>query len=236
MKCTEVGRLLSPYVDGELEHSRSLAVETHLQECAKCRAAISGVRALRTAISRACEPVEAPMRLRRAVQAQIAGTAAQQRTGSRSLGAWLAAAPGIAALLIVGWLVLAQPWNSQSDAGTTRGTRVVYHLAGGNHVQANLRTLKNHLDAEPNVRVVVVAHSDGINFLLQGAKDTQGLPYAAVLRELRERGVEFRICTNTLTRQQIDVRTVIPEAMLVPSGIAEIARLQKQEGYTYLRL
>jgi hypothetical protein len=55
------------------------------------------------------------------------------------------------------------------------------------------------------------------------------------VRELRERGVEFRVCTNTLTRKHIDARTVVPEAVLVPSGIAEMSRLQGREGYTYLR-
>ena len=176
------------------------------------------------------------MRLRNALQAQLADATAPQHAASQSLGTWLAAAPGIVALLIVGWLALAQPWNARSDAATAQETRVVYHLAGGNHVKANLRTLKNHLDAEPNLQAIVVAHSDGVNFLLQGAKDTDGLPYIEVVRELRERGVEFRICKNTLTRQQIDTHVVIPEAVLVPSGIAEIGRLQKQEGYTYLRL
>lgn len=236
MKCTEVNRLLNPYIDGELDLQNVLAVEAHLQECPRCSAAIAGIQTMRTAISRACEPAKAPLRLREAVQAQFAGPAAPRQATSRSLGVCLAATPGIVALLIVGWLALAQPWNAQSNAGTAQGTRIVYHLAGGNHVKANLRTLKNHLDAEPNLQVVVVAHSDGINFLLQGAKDTEGQPYIGALRELRARGVEFRVCTNTLTRQQIDTRAVVPEAVLVPSGIAEISRLQKREGYTYLRL
>jgi intracellular sulfur oxidation DsrE/DsrF family protein len=80
-----------------------------------------------------------------------------------------------------------------------------------------------------------VANS-GIRFLLQGAADADGKPYVTLLRDYRERGVEFRVCTNTLTRQQIATSAVVPEAVLVPSGIAEIGRLQGREGYTYLRL
>ncbi len=234
MKCAEVSRLLNPYADEELELQSALAVEAHLQECFKCRAAMAGIQALREAISRACEPAKSPNRLRKEVQSRLAGAAPLRQASS--LGAWLAAAPGIAALLIVGWLALAQPWSVGSGAGTAQGTRVVYHIAGSDNVNANLRTLKNHLDAMPDLRVVVVAHSDGIKFLLQGATDAEGRSYALVLRDLRERGVEFRVCTNTLTRNQIDTRTVVSEAVLVPSGIAEISRLQKREGYTYLRL
>ena len=71
MKCTEVNRLLNPYIDGELDLQNVLAVEAHLQECPRCSAAIAGIQAMRTAISRACEPAKAPLRLREAVRAQF---------------------------------------------------------------------------------------------------------------------------------------------------------------------
>jgi intracellular sulfur oxidation DsrE/DsrF family protein len=51
-----------------------------------------------------------------------------------------------------------------------------------------------------------------------------------------QKRVEFRVCSNALTRAQIATHTVTPEAVRVPSGIAEIGRLQEREGYTYLRL
>jgi anti-sigma factor (TIGR02949 family) len=240
MKCAEASRLLNPYIDGELELQSALEIEAHLQECPKCRAALAGMQALRVSIAHACEPEPAPARLRKAVQARLtAGSTLQQekpRPAWPAFAAWLAAAPGIAALLLLGWLVLTQPWNARPDPGTAHGTRVVYHVATGDNVGASLRTLKNHLDATPDLRVVVVAHNDGIKFLLRDAMDAEGQPFFEVLRELRERGVEFRVCANTLTRQKIDTRAVVPEAVLVPSGIAEISRLQGREGYTYLRL
>jgi hypothetical protein len=48
--------------------------------------------------------------------------------------------------------------------------------------------------------------------------------------------VEFRVCSNALTRAHIATHTVTPEAVRVPSGIAEIGSLQGREGYTYLRV
>lgn len=233
MKCAEVSRRLGVYADGELDPQGVLAVEAHLQDCSRCRAALAGTVALRDAIVRACEPDEAPDRLRKAVEAQVAEAPVRYR--ATSAGGWLAAAPGCLALLIAGWLALAQPWSTHA-ADWAAQARVVYHIAGSDDVAANLRTVKNHLDASPGLRAVVVAHSDGIKFLLRGATDAEGRSYEPVLRDLRERGVEFRVCTNTLTRNRIDLRTVVPEAVLVPSGIAEISRLQKREGYTYLRL
>ena len=232
MNCVETNRILNAYLDGELELQPALAVEAHLQQCARCRAAATNLHALRSALARACEPAIAPARLRSAVRAELSAAAAPVA----ARGAWLAAAPGIAALLIAGWILLVQPWSTRPTAAATDGMRVVYHIASSENVDASLRTLKNHLDAAPGLQVVVVAHNNGIEFLLQGAKDAAGQPYVATLRDLRERGVEFRVCTNTLARRHIDTRAVVPEAVLVPSGIAEVSRLQGREGYTYLRL
>lgn len=232
MNCIETGRLLNAYADGELDLQTAVAIEAHLQGCARCRASAAGLRTLRAAIYRACEPDSAPATLRAAVRADLAAPAAA-RPASRAV--WMAAAPGIAALAIAGWLFVAQLLNGPGPAAPD-ANRVVYHIAGSENVDASLRTLKNHLDAAPGLHVVVVAHNNGIEFLLEGAKDGTGRPYVAMLQDFRERGVEFRVCTNTLTRRQIDTRTVVREAVLVPSGIAEISRLQGREGYTYLRL
>jgi anti-sigma factor (TIGR02949 family) len=235
MNCIETSRLLDAYVDGELELQPALAVEAHLQQCTRCRASADNLHAVRAALARSCEPGLAPPRLRSAVRSRLfAGEARPPRAGSRLH--WLLAAPGIAALLLAGWILLAQPWQGHGAARAAAGTRVVYHIAGSENVGASLRTLKNHLDAAPGVQVIVVAHNNGVDFLLEGAKDETGRPYSAAVRDLHERGVEFRVCTNTLTRRRIDTRAIIAEAVLVPSGIAEISRLQGREGYTYLRL
>lgn len=231
MNCEEAGRLLHPYADSELELQAALAVEQHLQGCARCRASFAGLTALRAALARACEPERAPPPLRARILRDLAGRAAPTADRRRD---WLAAAPGIAALALVAGLLLAQPWRAQTAAGDR--AHVVFHIATADNLSANLRTLKNHLDASPGLHAVVVAHNAGVEFLLRGARDETGRPYAEIVRDFRERGVEFRVCTNTLTRRQIDTAAVIPEAVLVPSGIAEISRLQAREGYVYLRL
>lgn len=41
---------------------------------------------------------------------------------------------------------------------------------------------------------------------------------------------------RALVRQSIEANRVVPGAVLVPSGIAEIGRLQSEEGYAYMRL
>jgi mycothiol system anti-sigma-R factor len=232
MNCEEAGRLLHPYADSELELQTALAIEQHLQDCARCRASFAGVTALRSALARACMPERAPPQLRARILRDLAGRGAPA-PGVERRRTWLLAAPGIAALVLVAALLLAQPWQGHAPADTAR---VVFHIATADNLAANLRTLKNHLDASPELHAVVVAHNAGVEFLLRGARDESGRPYEEIVRDFRERGVEFRVCTNTLTRRQIDTAAVIPEAVLVPSGIAEISRLQGREGYVYLRL
>lgn len=234
MNCEEAGRLLHAYADAELELKSALAVEQHLQDCARCRASFAGVTALRAALARACEPERAPPQLRARILRELAGRGAPASVDERKR-AWLLAAPGIAALLLVAVLLLWQPWQA-SHSSRAEAAGVVFHIATADNISANLRTLKNLLDASPGLHTVVVAHNAGVEFLLRGARDETGRPYEEIVRDFRSRGVEFRVCTNTLTRRRIDTAAVITEAALVPSGIAEISRLQGREGYVYLRL
>ncbi|MDE2094830.1 MAG: DsrE family protein [Burkholderiales bacterium] len=114
--------------------------------------------------------------------------------------------------------------------------RVVYHLVEG-LAQASraMGNIRNHLDADPTAKIVVVAHGSGIDFLLEGALDAKGQPYAGAIGDLANRGVQFRVCNNTLISRGISNDKLVLEASVVPSGVAEVARLQFKEGYAYLR-
>ncbi|HJV74824.1 MAG TPA: DsrE family protein [Noviherbaspirillum sp.] len=113
--------------------------------------------------------------------------------------------------------------------------KVVYHVNESTNPMAILSNIRNHLNASPKAKIVVVTHGPGIDFLLEGAQDKNGNPYDAVVQELTNRHVEFRVCNNTLQARNIDKKKVIPEATIVPSGVAEVSRLQVQEGYAYLK-
>jgi intracellular sulfur oxidation DsrE/DsrF family protein len=114
--------------------------------------------------------------------------------------------------------------------------KVVYHMNEGvDHAPQMLRNIRNHLNADPKAKIVVVAHAAGIDFLLRDAKDRNGNPFEVTVQDLVSRGVEFRACEYTLRSRNIDPKNVIEEAKLVPSGVAEVARLQAQEGFVYLK-
>lgn len=132
--------------------------------------------------------------------------------------------------------VLVLAFASLSVAGAAdREEKVVYHINDGSNPMAALNNIRNHLNASPKAKIVVVTHGPGIDFLLDGAKDKNGNPYDAVVQELVNRNVQFRVCNNTLEIRKIDRKRVIPEATIVPSGVAEVSRLQSQEGYAYIK-
>jgi intracellular sulfur oxidation DsrE/DsrF family protein len=125
---------------------------------------------------------------------------------------------------------------AKADAAGAPSSKVVYHVNEGvDKAVAVLRNVRNHLDAEPKAKIVVVGHGAGIDFLLDGAKDKNGNPFDATVDTLQAKGVEFRVCNNTLVSRKIDPKKVIPQATIVPSGVAEIGRLQAAEGYVYLK-
>jgi intracellular sulfur oxidation DsrE/DsrF family protein len=116
-----------------------------------------------------------------------------------------------------------------------RQEKVIYHVSDSVNATAALRNAKNHLDQSPKAKIVFVTHGPGIDFLLDGAADKNGNPYDIAVQDLAARKVEFRVCNNTLVSRNIDKSKLLPEASLVPSGVAEVARLQIYEGYAYLK-
>jgi intracellular sulfur oxidation DsrE/DsrF family protein len=114
--------------------------------------------------------------------------------------------------------------------------KVVYHVndAGVQAVGA-LRNIGNHLEVNPKAHIVVVTHAQGVDFLMEGAKDRNGNPYNIRVEELKAQGIRFEVCEITLRNRKMTRSQFIPEATFVPSGVAEITRLQQREGYAYLR-
>jgi intracellular sulfur oxidation DsrE/DsrF family protein len=123
-----------------------------------------------------------------------------------------------------------------AGAAVDAPVRAVYHLTSGlDEAQRGLGNVRNHLAADPGAQIVVVGNGDGILFMLDGAKDRNGNPFDVTIQQLKAQGVEFRLCNNTLVQRKIDASKVIAEASIVPSGVAEVARLQARDGYVYLR-
>lgn len=141
----------------------------------------------------------------------------------------------LALTLLLGGVPAVHAASPVEAAAPAASEKVVYHVNDSENAMAALRNVQNHLNASPDTRIVVVTHGKGIDFLLNDAQDKNGNPYEPVVQGLKDKGVDFRVCNNTLKSRKLDGSAVIPEATVVPSGVAEIGRLQAREGYVYLK-
>jgi hypothetical protein len=122
------------------------------------------------------------------------------------------------------------------NSAQAQDIKVAYHVNTGLETSAAiLGNVRNHLNADPSAKIVVVTHGAGIDFLLDGAKDSKGREFSGVVSDLSSKGVQFRVCNNTLTSRNIDSNKVSMDAKIVPSGVSEVSRLQAKEGYVYLK-
>lgn len=145
-------------------------------------------------------------------------------------------AAGLVSLAALGGCVSVQSTKAAAPAAAEGPVKAVYHFTNGiDEAQRGIGNIRNHLAADPTAKIVVVGNGLGIDFMLDGAKDRNGNPFDASIQDLKSRGVEFRLCNNTLVNRKIDRSKVIPDVSIVPSGVAEAARLQAREGFVYLR-
>lgn len=125
--------------------------------------------------------------------------------------------------------------RAAAPAAAAAEEKVVYHVNDASLARVAMRNIQNHITASPDVKIVVVTHGKGIDFLLNDAKDEKGEPYQTQVAGLKEKGVDFRVCRNTLKGRKLDDSAVMMDANVVPSGVAEIGRLQAKEGFVYLK-
>ena len=112
---------------------------------------------------------------------------------------------------------------------------VVYHIDDMSaQALKGLRNIRNHLDVDPTDRITVVTHAQGIDFLLEGAKDSNGSVFAGPVSALTARGVKFEVCEITLKNRNMKREQFIQEADFTPSGVVRLAKLQKQ-GSAYIK-
>lgn len=120
----------------------------------------------------------------------------------------------------------------------TAADKVVYHIDNAAaQATKGLRNIRNHLDVAPETQIVVVTHADGVDFLMEGAKDkaNTNVDYGALVSALKARGVRFEICEITLKNRNLNKAQFSMDAEFTPSGVVRIGRLQAREGYAYIK-
>ena len=116
--------------------------------------------------------------------------------------------------------------------------RVVYHIDdSASQATKSLRNIRNHLDAAPDTKITVVTHANGVDFLLEGAKDAKNpnIDYGSLVNALKTRGVRFEICEVTLKNRSLKKEQFVMDAEFVPSGVVRVTKLQLDEKHAYIK-
>jgi intracellular sulfur oxidation DsrE/DsrF family protein len=120
--------------------------------------------------------------------------------------------------------------------GAAAQDKVIYHFDGGAaQATKGLRNIRNHLDVDPKAKIVAIAHAEGVDFLMEGAKGPGGQSFDSLVQDLIGRGVKFEICEITLRNRNLKKEQFILGPGYTPSGVVRIANLQQREGYAYLK-
>ena len=117
--------------------------------------------------------------------------------------------------------------------GYTAGAqeKIVWEISSGDtaHQRSLFRQINNVLTAAPDTKIEVVFHGAAIFAVL---KDT-GYFHQQLLQS-HKRGVMIAACNNSLKNRNISKDRVLPEAVIVPVSILEIAAKQR-EGWSYIK-
>lgn len=138
-----------------------------------------------------------------------------------------------------------------ADSGKGYGKqKVVYHINYDDPKKQKgaLRNIQNHINAvgAENLDLRVVMHGNGLSLVLEpdalpthpkfkhaNANPTQ----QAAIANLKGQGIKFAVCANTVKGKNVNINDDlydVDKADIVPSGVAEIAHLQKN-GYAYVK-
>ena len=128
-------------------------------------------------------------------------------------------------------------YTSMAQAQSTGSTKVVYHIDDAEaQGLKGLRNIRNHLDVSPQTSIIVVTHANGVDLLMEGAKDKKnGTEYAPLVGALKSRGVKFEVCEITLKNRNLKKDQFTLDADFTPSGVVRVADLQYKEGFAYIK-
>ncbi len=115
--------------------------------------------------------------------------------------------------------------------------KVVYHIDDAKEqALKGLRNMRNQMETAPNTKMIVVAHGDGVDFLLDGARDPKtNDEYEPLIAGLKAMGVTFEVCQITMKRRNLTKDEFVMEADCAPSGVVRITQLQYRDHYAYIK-
>ncbi len=132
-------------------------------------------------------------------------------------------------------VLLAAVAGVSSVATAAEKLDVVYHLSEPERAAFVLNNMQNHIDGvggPENINMVLVVHGPAVNALNE-IEATEKV--SSGVASLREQGVAFEMCGNTLKVFNLELDELLPGFVEVSQGgVTRIGELQSQ-GFVYIR-
>lgn len=128
-------------------------------------------------------------------------------------------------------------FGSIASSQVSGPTKAVYHIDDAEtQGLKGLRNIRNHLDVSPQTTIIVVTHANGVDIMMEGAKDKKNsAEYAPLVGALKSRGVRFEVCEITLKNRNLKKDQFILDTDFTPSGVVRVADLQYKDGFAYIK-
>lgn len=180
MRCAQIKEWISDYIDGELDHSRSVVLEQHLEECRECRQWMEDMQTIKQTAGQLENPV--PSSEWKTIQSQLR----QPKAGSSRSFKPVRLFPGfkpaltaaaavflIVAAAVISWNIFDFPAGLSKTDG--RETAIAKLNEAENHYQKAIQSLKEAAEAregslDPNVMLIFEANLDIINSSIAACK------------------------------------------------------------------
>jgi anti-sigma factor RsiW len=170
LNCEETQQLIHGYLDGELELTKNLEIDHHLEECPTCAQGYADLQAVRRAIKEKAPYYPTPLNLQKRIEASVRREGETGPAASLRLWPWLVIAAAAAIFLMVGWGLFRGSVRSDEPF-------LVRELLAS-HVRSQL--LPDHLvDKASSDQHVVKPWFDG------------KLDYSPAVKDLREQGFQL---------------------------------------------
>ena len=126
--------------------------------------------------------------------------------------------------------LLSSPILAQTTPATKQH-RIVFHLAAADTVVHHTlaRQLNNLLDVWPTAQIEVVIHAWALGFMRQDQSVVK-----AEIQALKEKGVVFAVCENSMRRSKLTKEQMLKQASFVPVGLAEMV-MKQEDGWSYIK-
>ncbi len=230
--------LINAFVDGELGAEERVELLRATRRSEALRQRICEAAYLKSLVQQAC-PLPA-------MERQEAGHSPERRAFLTYAAAAVMGGVGVSAALYrsagpTGGAGSVEAVEEAAATVTGRGDRVVFHISSDAAGKAELLldqvalVLARYAEGRRPLKVEVIANNQGLRMLQLGRS-----PVAGRIRRLDRAypNLTFAACGNTLQRLRRESKEnieLLPEAVIVQSGISFVARRQ-QEGWAYIKV